>query len=200
MRQKKDEKERAKQAAERYAERKKHHEFLNAFSDEAMNDPRVKKAQSELSEAYKNVQDYYNLSSKEREKYLDMAADNAWKKYGDGTEASREQYRKGYRYDDLDQGYENSYSMYLKSKGIKLADDEDRRIKARDNLKRSITQSLATSLAKASSNGRETISPLIGNEPRTMEDAMRAMKNVLDDYASETVDRIHDKKKFYAPY
>lgn len=88
--------------------------------DRAASSRAYRKATDRMDKAYKEVRDYWNLPEETRDKYVRQAADNAHLKYGNDPldQEEREQYYRAYKYDDLDQGADNSFKYYLEDRGI----------------------------------------------------------------------------------
>ena len=118
---------------------------------------KYKKAINDLDKAYKEVADYYKLSEKERDKYIRKASDNAYDEYvkrgdkkldelADLDVPTREDYFNGYKYDDFDQGANNSFSYYLKDKGIDPKDWSKREYEANKKFASEIKSAVDDSL------------------------------------------------------
>lgn len=81
------------------------------------NSEELREARSKYKETCKAAEEYYNNENIKRE-YKIKAADMRAEKHG----GDKEYYRRGYLYDDFDQGENNSFQLYLKDKGVDLND------------------------------------------------------------------------------
>mgnify|MGYP007070185403 CR=1 FL=1 len=130
--------------------KKRYGKAMQDASHDMLKSDKYKKAVSDMDKAYKEVNDYYKLSEKERDKYYEQAARNAHKQYGDDPEDEEEYQRffRAYKYDDLDQGYDSSFSYYLKDKGIDPKKWSEREYNANKKFANEVKSAVNDSLKK----------------------------------------------------
>lgn len=83
------------------------------LKERLQNSEEVVSARKKLKEANKAAEEYY-YNDDIKKKYKLKAADKAAEKFG----GDKEEFRYLYLYDDLDQGSNNSFKLYLEDKGI----------------------------------------------------------------------------------
>lgn len=130
------------------AGKKRYGKAMQNASYDMLKSDKYKKAVSDLDKAYKEVKDYAKLSEKEKDKYYKQAADNSSEKYGDGSEQDKLERYLGYKYGDFDQGADNSFSYYLKDKGIDPKEWSRREYEANKKFASEVKSAVDSSLKK----------------------------------------------------
>lgn len=131
------------------AGKKRYGKAMQYASYDMLTSDSYKRAVKDLDKAYKEVKDYYDLPEKERDKYYMQAAKNAQEKYGDpNDEDELKRFFRGYKYDDLDQGTDTSFSYYLKDKGIDPKEWSKREYEANQVFSKAVKGSVDEALKK----------------------------------------------------
>lgn len=159
------------------AGKKRYGKAMQNASYDMLKSDKYKKAVSDMDKVYKEVKDYYKLSEKERDKYYEQAARNAHKQYGydPNDEEEYQRFFRGYKYDDLDQGADNSFSYYLKDKGIDPKEWSEREWNANQKFASEVRSAVDDSLKKL---GPEEYSAITADAKR--------YKGIVDQIVYET--------------
>lgn len=160
------------------AGKKRYGRQLQDASYDMLKSDRYKKATSDLDKAYKEVKDYYSLTPKERDKYVKEAAKNAHEKYGlDPNDKDEYQnYYNGYKYGDFDQGADNTFSYYLKDKGIDPKEWSKREYEANQKFAKQVKTAVDDSLKKLGKEDYSSIKADANQYERIVDQIVRDTK------------------------
>ena len=152
-------------------------EAAKESSQSLLTSERYKSANAKRDAAYKEVKDFYNLSEKERDKYIRKASDAEYdrNKIADINQMSRDELFEQYKYGDFDQGRDSSFSYYLKDKGIDPKEWTAREYKANTEWRKEMKSLVNESLDKISDTKMRDAIKSDPNLERRVEEAVSAI-------------------------
>lgn len=151
-----------------------------------VNSDKLVKARKKLNDI-DNVSDEYFNDEKTYKKYMLKAADKMSDEIGITDAKERERIRNLYLYEDLDQGSDNSFMLYLKDKGVDTKAYGKKLYDAHEEYEKVCKQAANELLGEY---GKMRIKDK--HIPGYIEDANQLVKDILEEVAA------NESKKYYA--